>query len=135
MLFSGIISLITQNGTLSPQKHHTFVCGEVSSTRVKVMSGAWWLFWWRYCLPSQSPLPKWKGCSLLMNCVKTETRATLSESTLNNLVTIRAGLRSYSSHQIMAINCSPPTKSENTEEIQKPRCCKKVKGFNRQFFN
>ena len=72
----------------------------------------------------------------LMNRVKPETRATLSESTLNNLVTIWAEgpeLQDYDptpAHLIMAIKCSPPTKSENTEEVQKPRCCKKVAGFN-----
>ena len=87
---SGITSLNIRNCTFSPWKHHTFKCRQVSSTPVKVTSGAWCLFAWSFCSPSQSLIPKWERLFLLMNRVKTDTRATLSESSLINLITIWA---------------------------------------------
>ena len=89
----------------------------------------------RYLEPSKTPY-----LFSLMNRVKTETRATLSENTLNNLVTIRAEdpeLQDYYptpaiESWLSTAHCQP---NQKTRKYKSQGAAKKVEGFNRQFFN
>ena len=76
----------------------------------------------------------------LMNRVKTETRATLSENTLNNLVTIQAEGPEHQDYYptpaieswLSTAHCQP---NQKTRKYKSQDAAKKVEGFNRQFFN